>query len=159
MVGVAGFEPATSASQTRRDNRATLHPDNVIIFFYSLLEKYFLPSQFALTAIAERQGFEPWVSVSTYDDLANRSFRPLRHLSSNLFKELNFSTVRWLKLRLQMYILVFNFTTISFLFLKKFKTILNRYIKNNKASAFECFYRLIIQDIPRVNDKYLSVFV
>ena len=36
-VGVAGFEPATSASQTRRDNRATLHPE-----------------------MAERQGFEPW---------------------------------------------------------------------------------------------------
>jgi hypothetical protein len=27
IVGVAGFEPATSASQTRRDNRATLHPE------------------------------------------------------------------------------------------------------------------------------------
>ena len=27
-VGVAGFEPATSSSQTRRDNRATLHPEN-----------------------------------------------------------------------------------------------------------------------------------
>ncbi len=27
FVGVAGFEPATSASQTRRDNRATLHPE------------------------------------------------------------------------------------------------------------------------------------
>ncbi len=26
-VGVAGFEPATSCSQSRRDNRATLHPD------------------------------------------------------------------------------------------------------------------------------------
>ena len=36
-VGVAGFEPATSASQTRRDNRARLHPE-----------------------MAERQGFEPW---------------------------------------------------------------------------------------------------
>ena len=36
FVGVAGFEPATSASQTRRDNRATLHPDigylNISIF-------------------------------------------------------------------------------------------------------------------------------
>ncbi len=31
FVGVAGFEPATSASQTRRDNRATLHPEIVII--------------------------------------------------------------------------------------------------------------------------------
>ncbi len=27
FVGVAGFEPATSSSQTRRDDRATLHPD------------------------------------------------------------------------------------------------------------------------------------
>ena len=27
VVGVAGFEPATSSSQTRRDNRATLHPE------------------------------------------------------------------------------------------------------------------------------------
>jgi hypothetical protein len=41
-VGVAGFEPATSASQTRRDNRATLHPENG----YHLI-------------IAERPGFEP----------------------------------------------------------------------------------------------------
>jgi hypothetical protein len=27
IVGVAGFEPATSWSQTRRDDRATLHPE------------------------------------------------------------------------------------------------------------------------------------
>ena len=27
FVGVAGFEPATSWSQTRRDDRATLHPE------------------------------------------------------------------------------------------------------------------------------------
>jgi len=26
-VGVAGFEPAASCSQSRRDNRATLHPE------------------------------------------------------------------------------------------------------------------------------------
>ena len=32
-VGVAGFEPATSASQTRRDNRATLHPENEVCKF------------------------------------------------------------------------------------------------------------------------------
>ena len=42
FVGVAGFEPATSCSQSRRDNRATLHPESVI------LKK------------AERQGLEPW---------------------------------------------------------------------------------------------------
>ena len=28
LVGVAGFEPAASCSQSRRDNRATLHPVN-----------------------------------------------------------------------------------------------------------------------------------
>jgi hypothetical protein len=41
-VGVAGFEPATSASQTRRDNRATLHPE----IGYQCFN-------------AERPGFEP----------------------------------------------------------------------------------------------------
>ena len=71
FVGVAGFEPATSASQTRRDNRATLHPEMVI--------KNYVSQHF----VAERQGFEPWVPLLGYDDLANRSFRPLRHLSSN----------------------------------------------------------------------------
>ena len=32
-VGVAGFEPTTSWSQTRRDNRTTLHPEsfNIVI--------------------------------------------------------------------------------------------------------------------------------
>jgi hypothetical protein len=30
VVGVAGFEPATSSSQTRRDNRATLHPEQSV---------------------------------------------------------------------------------------------------------------------------------
>lgn len=32
IVGVAGFEPATSCSQSRRDDRATLHPDGVFKF-------------------------------------------------------------------------------------------------------------------------------
>src|SRR5690349_14351828 len=30
---------------------------------------------------AEREGFEPSVQFNPYDGLANRSFRPLRHLS------------------------------------------------------------------------------
>ena len=30
LVGVAGFEPATSCSQSRRDDRATLHPEKVV---------------------------------------------------------------------------------------------------------------------------------
>ena len=29
-VGVAGFEPAASCSQSRRDNRATLHPEGYL---------------------------------------------------------------------------------------------------------------------------------
>ena len=31
--------------------------------------------------MAERAGFEPAVRCDTYDDLANRCFRPLSHLS------------------------------------------------------------------------------
>ena len=31
IVGVAGFEPATSCSQSRRDNRATLHPATILV--------------------------------------------------------------------------------------------------------------------------------
>jgi hypothetical protein len=34
--------------------------------------------------LAERVGFEPTVQFNPYDDLANRSFRPLRHLSLTL---------------------------------------------------------------------------
>ena len=33
--------------------------------------------------MAERAGFEPAVRCYPYDGLANRSFRPLRHLSAN----------------------------------------------------------------------------
>jgi hypothetical protein len=34
IVGVAGFEPAASCSQSRRDNRATLHPENSILLIH-----------------------------------------------------------------------------------------------------------------------------
>ena len=34
FVGVAGFEPATSCSQSRRDNRATLHPEKLKNVFH-----------------------------------------------------------------------------------------------------------------------------
>ena len=33
LVGVAGFEPATSCSQSRRDDRATLHPETIFQYF------------------------------------------------------------------------------------------------------------------------------
>jgi hypothetical protein len=35
-VGVAGFEPATSSSQTRRDDRATLHPVALVVQIYTI---------------------------------------------------------------------------------------------------------------------------
>ena len=53
MVGVAGFEPATSCSQSRRDNRATLHPESVNFNFKITIKK---KSNFA-----ESKGFEPLV--------------------------------------------------------------------------------------------------
>ncbi len=49
-VGVAGFEPATSCSQSRRDDRATLHPG------LSVIKRI---SGFTII-LAERQGLEPW---------------------------------------------------------------------------------------------------
>ncbi len=42
---------------------------------YKVLPVYYFKTS------AERVGFEPTVQFNPYDDLANRSFRPLRHLS------------------------------------------------------------------------------
>ena len=42
MVGVAGFEPATSCSQSRRDDRATLHPVKFGLQIYSFYS-FFIP--------------------------------------------------------------------------------------------------------------------
>jgi hypothetical protein len=72
IVGAARFELATSWSQTRRDNRATLRPELISINYLKELLS------------AERVGVEPTVQCYPYDDLANRSFRPLRHLSKIL---------------------------------------------------------------------------
>ena len=71
FVGVAGFEPATSCSQSRRDNRATLHPE-------CISEKH----------LAERQGFEPWQRLPV-DRLAICSITTLAPLLI-LVKELIF---------------------------------------------------------------------
>ncbi len=57
FVGVAGFEPATSCSQSRRDDRATLHPED---YFLSLSVSIILLFTKDLIVIAERQGLEPW---------------------------------------------------------------------------------------------------
>ncbi len=40
LVGVAGFEPATSCSQSRRDDRATLHPEWTTFCFCKTMRKY-----------------------------------------------------------------------------------------------------------------------
>ncbi len=47
FVGVAGFEPAASCSQSRRDNRATLHPDKALIASANV-QKNFIYSMFLL---------------------------------------------------------------------------------------------------------------
>ncbi len=60
--------------------------------------------------LAERQGFEPWVPISRYDDLANRSFRPLRHLSISFTKNVRIKT------RMQMYIFIYYNPTFFLLF-------------------------------------------
>ncbi len=72
-VGVAGFEPAASTSQTWRDNRATLHPENDFL------------------KIAERKGFEPPVPVKV--QLLSREPRSttLAPLQCLFLKELLFS--------------------------------------------------------------------
>lgn len=57
IVGVAGFEPATSCSQSRRDNRATLHPDNGYLFASANIKLIFTSANSFL--VAERPGFEP----------------------------------------------------------------------------------------------------
>ena len=64
--------------------RATLHPELLTYIspfsfnasIYSIGNDVIL-----LRTFAERVGVEPTVQFNPYDDLANRSFRPLRHLS------------------------------------------------------------------------------
>ena len=68
-VGVAGFEPAASCSQSRRDNRATLHPVGAakVSFLYfcaNLFEKKFSVFAFSLKCKALSQ-----VSVMILDRL------------------------------------------------------------------------------------------
>ena len=58
-VGVAGFEPATSCSQSRRDNRATLYPEKLTHKNRKLLD----PINKTKVLFAERKGFEPPVPV------------------------------------------------------------------------------------------------
>ena len=66
-----------------RDDRATLRPECATFFATLVLlnrARSILGKRFQIYP-AERVGFEPTVQFNPYDDLANRSFRPLRHLS------------------------------------------------------------------------------
>ena len=45
LVGAAGFEPATSWSQTRRDDRTTLRPE--LIIFISIISESFFENESA----------------------------------------------------------------------------------------------------------------
>ena len=53
FVGVAGFEPAASCSQSRRDNRATLHPETNDFVVKSQIFKFQFPKK-------NFQTFKPW---------------------------------------------------------------------------------------------------
>ena len=100
FVGVAGFEPAASCSQSRRDNRATLHPEN---------------------KKAERQGLEPWRQLPV-DRLAICSVTTPAPLLL-LYKNLSF-------LRLQMYTFILNYTTISIVFLNIFLAFFKKHLQS-----------------------------
>ncbi len=63
--------------------------------------------------MAERAGFEPAVEFDPYDGLANRSFRPLRHLSA--FIPALYSIIRFLQPENQVFFKNFHFSP-SFLF-------------------------------------------
>ena len=84
IVGVAGFEPATSCSQSRRDNRATLYPEKFGMQKYL----FFTPRDKIFTFyFAERKGFEPPVPVKA--QLLSREPRsatlaPLQYFSKQI---------------------------------------------------------------------------
>ena len=61
-VGVAGFEPAASCSQSRRDNRATLHPE----IAYAIIQNFIFKIQDYLNLVLVRFRAEPVPSLSRY---------------------------------------------------------------------------------------------
>ncbi len=100
MSGVAGFEPATSCSQSRRDDRATLHPDELVIFsFPNNLESACKSNHFnSFYKHCGETGIRTPGTRLGYACLANKSFRPLRHLS--MFNERR-AKIRILMLRIK----------------------------------------------------------
>ena len=92
---MAGFEPTTSCSQSRRDTGLRYIPNLVSSFFYFPFSKGLQSNGFKLTipflfanfySLRRGRDSNPRYRYQ-YDSLANCSFRPLRHLS---FKPLFF---------------------------------------------------------------------
>ena len=101
FVGVAGFEPTTFCSQSRRDTGLRYTP-KILYQTHLLSDALFVRVQLSNLRssripnagrdtrlrytpkiyLAERGGFEPPVRVTPYDSLANCWFQPLTHLSS-----------------------------------------------------------------------------
>ena len=83
FVGAARFELATSWSQTRRDDRATLRPEKSDSFCLVKPTMLTHPTfAMALVGAGGEGGIRTLgTSLSSYNGLANRPFRPLRHLS------------------------------------------------------------------------------
>ena len=88
VVGMAGFEPTTSCSQSRRDTGLRYIP-NLVSSFYFLISKGCKVTNlkwhihlFFITFFFERWGRDSNPRYRyQYDSLANCSFRPLRHLT------------------------------------------------------------------------------
>ncbi len=93
MAERVGFEPTielplysisnAAPSTTRPSLRFRLRQSNNILRFQ---EKIKAKPEKKSKKMAERGGFEPPVEFDPYDGLANRSFRPLRHLSASVQK-------------------------------------------------------------------------
>ena len=97
FVGVAGFEPATSCSQSRRDNRATLYPER---------------------ALKQRRDRDSNPGIPKDDSLAGCCITTLPPLQ--YFKNLQ------CKLRLQIYLNITVYTTKFYVFLIFFYKMLLR---------------------------------
>ena len=78
LYSISNAAPSTTRPSLRFDKR---HSNNILRF----QEKIKANPEKKSKKMAERGGFEPPVEFDPYDGLANRSFRPLRHLSASVY--------------------------------------------------------------------------
>ena len=78
-VGMPRFELGVSCSQSRRDNRTTLHPALCPIKTHSQLHS--LKKRLFFGAFCGEGGIRTPGTLIEYDSLANCWFQPLTHLS------------------------------------------------------------------------------